>query len=118
MNNTIRGRRMHNAGTLERLGISGDDIERLQLIARMLNNIGERQCNQEMTRETEARLERRESRLLERAKGIATLYGMAVYYQTDPRGWPLYLYRADDPWIKEHDISSCYSTAAHGVCSE
>jgi len=90
------------------LGMS--DALALQKIARRLHHLDENACNYGL----QEREEKEETRLESRAVAIAQGYGLKVYRQGDPRGWPLYLYDPDK--ISEDKIESVYWPQAQGVC--
>ena len=104
--------RSDNAAQLRRAGLSDYRIRQLQSIARGLLRASERWCNEEMTPEQEKRLERRERWLEEDAAEIAKKLGWVVYFQGDPRGWPLYLGPVD--LLRGNSIESNYDKL-HGV---
>jgi hypothetical protein len=69
--------------------------KRLLPVARQLNIIGVRQCNgyadTDWGRKQEARDNRKEANLLNKAISLADEIGLQAYHQTDPRGVSLYL---------------------------
>ena len=56
----------------------------------------------------------REDLALKEARKIADRYGLLVYYQSDPRGCALYVYRPED--LKGSNIRSVYATQALAIC--
>jgi len=68
-------------------------------VARQLHIIGVRKCNgytdTDWGRKQEARDEKKEAKLLNRAISLADAIGLQVYHQTDPRGVSLYLITND-----------------------
>lgn len=68
---------------------------RLLPVSRQLRLIGERQCNgyanTDWGRKQEARDNRREANLLNKAISLADEIGLIAFHQTDPRGCALYL---------------------------
>ena len=81
-----------------------DVIPKLQSISRSLSRIAERYCNENMSEATQAKVEKREARLCERAKQLAAELGATFYYQSDPRGAAVYLvFPGDVPDGKEVD---------------
>jgi len=87
----------------------GTDALRLQAIARALHKLAEAKCSYALT---EWQL-RKGNRLTEEAEGIATEHGLQVYYQADPRGWPLYLLTPEQ--VEEWDIGAIYDRGV-AVC--
>lgn len=75
-----------------------EKVERLYKIARLLQLISERQCNGYSNRagnwdeRAEKRDERKATRLHDEAEEIAKDMGGVLYFQGDPRGWPLFIY--------------------------
>ena len=69
--------------------------KRLLPVARQLNIIGVRHCNgyadTDWGRKQEARDNRKEANLLNKAISLADEIGLQAYHQTDPRGVSLYL---------------------------
>ncbi len=51
---------------------------------------------------------------LREARRIADRYGLLVYYQSDPRGCSLYVYRPEA--LKGSNIRSVYPTQALAIC--
>ncbi len=90
------------------------DAHRLQMIARWLHKADEAECNEDMSDERRAMHERHMDEHESEAIRLASDHGLLVYRQYDPRGWPLYLYRASD--LGGRDIDTCYSNVAFGVC--
>jgi len=85
-----------------------NDILTLQKCARILHRIAEDSCNYDtgcpkcsgegckacgMTGDTNGPREARNER---RVMEIAARYNMRAYFQTDPRGWPIYLIPVED----------------------
>ena len=121
---------------VELAALVGANAIRLQAVARTLHRLGEQGCNgfQDASgnwdQAAEERADRREDRLLREADDIAARHGYRVYYQGDPRGWPLYLWRqADlDAWNERRGeypdrpdggrlgIDSCYNAVGVAVC--
>jgi len=66
-------------------------VDRLKKIGNQLHKISERQCSEEMTELTRLRIEKKEKKLVEKAKDLARAIGLNVYHQTDCRGKALYL---------------------------
>jgi hypothetical protein len=73
----------------EALKAAYGDFKRLEIIARKLAKSYENGCNYTLT----VRQERQERKLEEEAREIAEGMGLIAYFQTDPRGMPLYLLR-------------------------
>ena len=82
------------------------DTLRIQAVA----HLDETACNRELT----AREERRKASLLSRAAEYAERHDLKVYHQSDPRGWPLYVFKPED--LGDQDIWCLYSTIGVGVC--
>ncbi len=96
---------------LDRLGIGEEDATALIRASMALHRWAERECNGEIQRDEETgkpyvysaydgrklyATADREKGALDRAKKIATKYGLGLYHQTDPRGCALYLIRPGD----------------------
>ena len=108
----------------------GSDAIEMQHLARCINRVSERQCNGyadwrgNWHQAAADRDERRGKRLVARATALAAEHGLLVYVQSDPRGWPLYLYsQADLDAYNErckstYGIDSVYSSMATGVCDQ
>ena len=101
----------------------GRNTMAMQSIARSLHRVQEQLCNGFQTEQAERRAERRQARFVNRAVQLAEMYGVLVYVQGDPRGWPLYIYTAEDLAAKtlyRHDLSgsidSVYNSIAKAVC--
>lgn len=94
--------RIENMGKLAKAGIPVRNAMELQKIARQLHRLGEISCNYGLTE----RQNKREDRLVEKAQGIAAECGRKAYYQSDPRGWPLYIYT--DDILGEYTIDAVY----------
>ena len=109
--------------------VGTDGIE-LQRIARALHRLDEASCNGyqnwrgDWDEAAEKRAERREVVLEEKAVKVAAEHGLKVYFQGDPRGWPLYLYRQDAlddynaraDWRPAAAIATCYDSVGVAVC--
>ena len=118
--------RLENAIDLSKLVGSSMDIHALQSYARSLHRLDEASCNGYQTwrgewdEEAEQRAERREASIEEKAARIALAWGLKVYRQSDPRGWPLYLYRESDLASSVRfagcTIDSCYDSVGIAVC--
>lgn len=99
----------------------GEDAPEIQRISRSIHKIGEQQCNGFQTwdgrEDTVAsdRADKREAHLLDSAGKIAARHNVEVYYQSDPRGWPLYLYNKAK--LAGRDISAYYNSIGIPVCS-
>ena len=79
------------------------DAGKLQSIARQLHRLDELACNKgELAPNGELRLLRLENS----ATMVVQRYGLQVYHQTDPRGWPLYLF--DPTMLNGHNIEEVY----------
>lgn len=116
--------RNNNAADLMRRGIALHDATRLQAIARSLHHAAERECNEEMSDAQQARLDKREQRMLSEAAMIAQSAGLLLYHQSDPRGWPLYLwaqadldaYNARFSADRTYRIDAVYNSIGVAVC--
>lgn len=79
----------------------GTKALKMQAIARSLHRLQEASCNVSLTPGQEKRLDR----LVAEAEALAKQAGLILYYQSDPRGWPLYLLRPDQI---AGSLDSCY----------
>lgn len=76
--------------------------------ARRISRLDLRCCNEPMTEEQEAAVDRARLRAFNRAAAVLP-DGLMLYHQPDPRGYALYLYRPAD--LKEgQSIGSVYSS--------
>lgn len=104
---------------LGQLGIGVEDAAKLISSAGSLHRIYERQCNGyanwrgDWDQKATDRDDKREQRLNRTVEDIATEYDLRVYFQGDPRGWPIYLYREQD--LDGRDIQNCYSAIGTGI---
>ena len=108
-------------------GFTFDEMETLRKASLQLHRWSERECNGEVERFenglaycrygrngeyiTRARdMESAAKRHIDRI--LANHSGWAWYYQTDPRGCSVYLYRVDDPILAYGGVSieSCYNS--------
>ena len=90
------------------------DAGQLQSIARQLHRFDELACSEEWVgNDTRRKEELRSLRLANKAILIAQRYGLRVYLQGDPRGWPLYLF--DPATLDGHDIEQVYPSQALGI---
>jgi hypothetical protein len=126
--------RNETVARLQRLSIAGEDIRQLLRISQTLSTWGEHECNGVLERDEETgkcywvsdqgddsgkrvrrRTSDRETPAVKRADDIARRYGMRSFYQTDPRGCAIYLYReADIP--KDLGIDNVYASIGFAVC--
>ena len=77
-------------------GLMQDTLHELQAIGRSLSRISLRFCEEDMPSEVEARVEKRQARLRLEAWDLGQKLHCDVYFQTDPRGGPIYLIPALD----------------------
>ena len=112
MNKHERERIIRLTGNLESLGFTLAEIETMRKASRQLSRWCEAECNGEIQRDEETDLPfryygeemqyRTSCRDMERAAKnrlnsiISAHPGFDWYYQTDPRGCAVYLYRHDD----------------------
>jgi hypothetical protein len=66
-------------------------VDRLKKIGNQLHKIAEKYANTQMDDKQTARLDRKEKKLIAKAKDLAHAIGLQVYHQTDCRGKALYL---------------------------
>ena len=115
---------------INRYGISQQDYKALALEEHRLQRWAEQECNGEIQRDdetgkvyrqhgyggtAEARyaIPDRQTGCIRRCKEIAARYGLKFYYQGDPRGCQVYVYRESD--LQGSEISQVYPTQAHAV---
>lgn len=95
--------------------VTCEDAIRLQKLARAYHRDSERLCNGYEKEEHQAKAEQRNAKRLVKARAIAHTYGFGVYEQSDPRGWPFYLY--DKAKLRPDDnIESIYDRIGIPVC--
>ena len=82
---------------------------RLQAIARSVHRLDEAYCNGNLSNTQQARL----AKLLNEARIITRNKHLTVYHQSDPRGWPLYVFCPSD--LKGTSICVVYRTIGIGV---
>jgi len=104
------------------LGITYDDADSLRLLSMRLRRWAERECNGEISRRDDGKVETyntysgecvglardMETPAIARVSAIVAKYpGLAWFHQTDPRGAAVYVYRVAD--LAGRDIDACYS---------
>jgi hypothetical protein len=117
---TGRERSLHTLGAL---GFSEGEACNMVRLAKSLHTLYVRACNVDQNDEEEARAERYEERERERIEEIAKSRGFKVYHQTDPRGWPVTLYRTRDLTAYQKrskynagvTIAGCYASIGHAI---
>lgn len=80
-------------------------LKRLETIAQALHTSYENACNGDLTQ----RQITREKNLENEATQIADLMGLKVYFQTDPRGLPVYL-------VDKDNLTPANNYSTSGVC--
>ena len=116
------------------LGLSSDEVSQLVRIDSTLSTWGEHECNGDIERDEDtnkcywsyempvgeghytrmrSRTSDRETGALKRAQAIADKHMLEFYYQSDPRGVQVHLYRFQD--LQGRDIDSCYSTVSVAI---
>jgi len=133
MNKQERERIVNLHRRLSEAGFMYDQIEAMRKASKALSRWCERECNGEIERDEESgkpfavfngfnskTIYRRPVRDLELASRkrlfeivSESVPGWGWYYQTDPRGCAVYLYRFDD--LGDKDISSVYSSIGIAV---
>ena len=108
MSYSFRRVREANIAELARHIRSSDDVLKLQQIARALHRLSEVECNDGLN----PRQQGRQSSLVKEATLTARVHGLSVYYQGDPRGWPLFLY----PPELAATIEYSYYEKGIGIC--
>ena len=118
-----------------RLGLSADEVSQLVRIDSTLSTWGEHECNGVIERDEDtgkcywvshqavdsdrfnirhrSPTPDRETGALKRAKAIAAEHDLGFYYQSDPRGVQVHLYRFAD--LQGRDIDSCYSQVSVAI---
>tara|TARA_R100000773_G_scaffold42765_1_gene40347 strand:+ start:372 stop:746 length:375 start_codon:yes stop_codon:yes gene_type:complete len=116
----------------QRHGVTDYAWRKLREAERTLHLWGEMECNGQIQTHDDGRthlygLDRwgsytihrgqvpdREDLALKEARRIADRYGLLVYYQSDPRGCSLYVYRPED--LNGSPIDHVYPTQALAIC--
>lgn len=86
-----------NVSDLAQLGLTVLDAYKLQGLAHRLHRLNEAECNYGLSN----RQERRRERLWAEVELMARSYGLYVYHQDDPRGWPIVI---DSQPIQDNSI--------------
>ena len=117
---------------MQRHGLTDYAWRKLREAERTLHYWGEAECNGQIQTHDDGsphlyRLDRwgsytihskqipdREDLALKEARRIADRYGLLVFYQSDPRGCSLYVYRPED--LNGSPIDSVYPTQGLAIC--
>lgn len=124
---TTSTRTIREQNLLQLGAVVGTDAIELQRIARALHKLDEQACNGyqdwrgNWDEAAEKRAEKRQLRLVNEALEIVAAHGNGLYVQSDPRGWPLYVYtpeafRAYQDRGGKGLIDSCYDSVGIAVC--
>lgn len=115
MTQTKRDAHIENLAELVSKHIEVHDAVRLMTIAASLHRLDEAECNYGLTNKQEWR----EGRLENEATKIAAKYGLKLYRQGDPRGWPLYLYSEQDRLAYsggQYEVDAIYNSIGIAIC--
>ncbi len=95
-------------------GLSSNEIaeisRKLLKISKTVHRLDEYCCNYQETQQTE----KASRKALDKTRELAARLGAEVYHQSDPRGWPLYLYWKSD-LQQDQSINSVYSQVGIAV---
>ena len=108
-------------------GFSFEEMETIRKASNALHRWSERECNEDIERREDGRvyltihpmsgkswsypIRDMESAAKRRIDAILYMHpGWAWYYQTDPRGVSVYLYRSNDERLSQYPIESIYSS--------
>ena len=108
-------------------GFAFDEMETLRKASNTLHRWSERECNEDIERREDGKvyltvhpmsgkpwsypirdMETAATKRIDRI--LANHSGWAWYYQTDPRGVSVYLYRSNDERLSQYPIESIYSS--------
>lgn len=99
--------RKENLEELVKSGIVIKDAKALQNLCRILHEMDEIRCSEDLgSEENYAKFEREVEVIENLAEDIAKKYGFISYHQGDPRGWSLYLVRPEQ--LGEYSIDVVY----------
>jgi hypothetical protein len=94
-------------------GVRPGDTSAIVRAAKTLHTIYENDCNLNRTDKEQAASEKKTDTLQAKIDTMLAAYNLKVYHQTDPRGWPVTVYRPED--LNGRDIGSCYSSIGRAI---
>jgi hypothetical protein len=100
-------------------GVRPGDTSAIVRAAKTLHTLYEHSCNGYQDHKgnwdenATNRAEKKTDTLQAKIDTMLAAYNLKAYHQTDPRGWPVTVYRPED--LNGRDIGSCYSSIGRAI---